>query len=126
MVMDMNFPHPKRGRMHSQRSGDYAILVAAAVARQMKGIATQFAARDSNRLFGSSDPVCARMNYFSMASHADAKAASGSFLPLEMLNLAKVNKSDASVYPDALAIRKPYLLNADSPEQPVALRGMEN
>ncbi|MGC1468023.1 MAG: hypothetical protein WA793_01450 [Sphingorhabdus sp.] len=124
--MDMNFPHPKRSRMHSQRNGDYAILVAAAVARQMKGIATQFAACDSNRLFGSSDPVCARMNYFSTASYADAKAASGSFLPLEILNLAKVNKSDASVYPDALAIRKPYLLNADSPEQPVALRGMEN
>jgi hypothetical protein len=124
--MDMNFPHPKRERMQTQRSGDYAVLVAAAIARQMEGATTHFAPCENNRLFHVNDPICARMNYFSSASSAGGKVASGSFLPFATFETTKVNKIGAEIYPDASANCKPYQLVADSPEQPVALRGMEN
>ena len=124
--MDMNFPHPKRQRMQARASGDYAVLVAAAVSRQMTGAMTHSVACEANRLFLANDPVCARMNYFSSASSARGKTASGSFLPFGTFETAKVNKIGAEIYPDSLANCKPYQLVADSPEQPVALRGMEN
>lgn len=123
--MDMNFPHPRLRETQRHRDGGFAVLVATAVARQMAGATTWAAASGSTGVFGKIDPLGARMKYFASRPHAGAKSASGSFLPLEIADLTKVNKIRPSVYPDALAYCKPYLLDADKPEQPVALRGME-
>ena len=124
--MDMNFPHPKRRHMQPHRGGKYAELVAAAMTRQMAGITTQFAACGSDSILTSTDPVGARMQFFAAVKSNRQRTASGSFMPAELLEPVKVNKTTASVYPDALANGKPYLFTESSPELPVALRGMEN
>lgn len=124
--MDMNFPHPKRQREQIKRNGDYAVIVAAAVARQMAGITTHAAVRGSHSMFAPFDPIGARMRYFSSAGRVATIDICGSFLPQDGLEASKVNKISAEIYPDASGICKPCLLEAGSPEQPVASRGMEN
>lgn len=126
MCMEMNFPHPKGQRGMKERRSDFAVLVAAAVARQMAGIARQSMVSGGNDAFTSSDPISARMGYFGSVSPHHGRGASGAFLPQEMFASPKVNKIKADVYPDALVNGKSTHLPVVSPEQPVAMRGMEN
>ncbi len=124
--MEMNFPHPKRQRGMKERRNDFAVLVATAVARQMAGMSRQSTTSGGNDTFASHDPVGARMGDFGSASPHHGGGASGAFLPQEMFASPKVNKIQADVYPDALANGKSTHLSVASPEQPVAMRGMEN
>lgn len=123
MLMDMNFPHLKRRSCGPNRNGNFAVLVATAVARQMTGVTIRSVTGSKNMVAALNDPVSARIKYFASAANI---GVAGSFLPFAAADSAKVNKLNAGVYPDALANGKPCLLTDATPYKTVNMRGMEN
>jgi hypothetical protein len=124
--MEMSFPPRGRLDVTPERSKDFDRLVEA-VRSQQKAWKE---ASESNSLYVgtciSGDAVIDRISFFSSRHPTGSRSVVGSFLPQESIVSTKVNRIKADVYLAALTNSKSTDLSLGSPEQPVALRGMEN
>ncbi len=126
MLMEMNFPHNRRRDAEPVRSSDFDRLVSVVLERQASDMASKFSDAVISSLYASGDPLVDRIGYFGSAVSGQTKNIGGAFLPQEMYQPVKVNECEADVYPAALANRKSTDHKVDLPDEPVALRGMEN
>lgn len=124
--MEMSFPSRGRLDVTPERSKDFDRLVEAVRSQQK---AWRKASESNSLIVGTSisgDAVIDRIGFFSSRNPVGSRSVVGSFLPQETIASTKVNRIKADVYLAALTNSKSTDLNLGSPEQPVALRGMEN
>lgn len=124
--MEMNFPHNRRSDAEPVRSSEFDRLVSAVLERQASDMASKFSDALSSGIYASGDPLVDRIGYFGLVIAGQAKTIGGAFLPQEMAQPVKVNECEADVYPAALVNGKSTDHKVDLPDEPVALRGMEN
>lgn len=124
--MEMNFPHKRRSDAEPVRSSEFDRLVSAVLERQATDMASKFSDALSSGIYASGDPLVDRIGYFGLVVSGQAKNIGGAFLPQEMEQPIKVNEFKADVYLAALANGKSTDHKVDLPDEPVALRGMEN
>jgi hypothetical protein len=123
--MEMNFPHKRHSDAQTERSKEFELLIAAAIARQASVMEAKSPYGEGSTS-SCADPLADRISFFGAAFANAGKGICGSFLPQKTGNSAKVNETKADVYLAGLANGKSTNLMFALPDQPVALRGMEN
>jgi hypothetical protein len=124
--MEMNFPHRQYGQRSKAKGSDYALILAAAASRQMRGATAQLAISDQSVGGEVSNSIDARISYFGRQGKKARARIGGAFFPTERASVATSRIYENGVYFDALVNCKSTALVSGLSEMPTALRGMED
>jgi hypothetical protein len=126
MLMEMNFPHRRTNRATTAKGSDYALIVAAAASRQLRGVTARLATANVTAGLEETDSIDARIFYFGQKNRKAASYVGGAFLPAKRAFSASNRIYENSVYLDASANGKSAQLDIGVSDEPAAMRGMED
>jgi L-amino acid N-acyltransferase YncA len=109
MLMEMNFPHRRTNRATTAKGSDYALIVAAAASRQLRGVTARLATAN-----------------VTVGVEETNSYVGGAFLPAKRASSASNRIYENSVYLDASANGKSAQLDIGVSDEPAAMRGMED
>jgi hypothetical protein len=116
MVMDMNFPHPRRAEKASVTVADYAALIASAATRQAASWTVKALLSAPKVQTGEIDALDSRMAFFAHNARNQGVAPHGAFSP---------RKFESVINPAGSVIGKLDSLDVVMSETQTAQRGTE-